>query len=766
MLVAAAGATMTPGASQPRGNNLLWNGTFDGRSIRPWSLAFEGSRDGGIAPSPGELCARIDRPGANTFSVALRQGPLAITRGHQYQVRFRTHATRRTQLRPKVSTAGGAAPVELWSAVVASDTTPATYTATFEGGLDSDRVELVFEMGGSLAGQVPLTVCVDDVELNDPQFEVPNERLHPVKLPAVRVNQLGYLPNLAKTATVVTDAAAPLDWQLLDAAGKVRATGKTQPFGDDKASGDVVHTIDFSTVTAAGKGLRLRVGSDVSDAFEIGPDVYRRLKYDALAFFYLQRSGVEIKMPHAGAPAYVRPAGHPGDKSVPCAREAGCNYSLDVSGGWYDAGDHGKYVVNSGISVWTLQNQLELLERFGATAADFGDGKMNVPEAGNGHPDLLDEARFNLEFMLRMQVPAGQPSAGMVHHKIHGERWTDLPTLPHQDPVKRYLRPVSTAATYDLAATAAQGARLWRKRDPAFAARCLAAAELAYAAARKSPLIRAEKEVQGGGAYGDGDVEDDLYWAATELFVTTGNSAYRDQLVRSRFHNPTPVPVSASLMGWDHVAPLAKLTLAVVPNQLGEAAIAAQRAELIAGAERFVATIAKRGYRVPLGDSAYVWGSNSMVLNAGIFLGAAYAFTRDVRFANGLVESMNYLLGRNPMGLSYVAGYGTRAMKNPHHRVWAHQKDPRQPEAPPGAISGGPNSMLQDPYIRKLGKSGCPAQTCYVDHVESYSTNEVAINWNAPLAWDAAILDDLARAANAPPSQAAAAKSAGARKRD
>ena len=110
---------------------------------------------------------------------------------------------------------------------------------------------------------------------------------------------------------------------------------------------------------------------------------------------------------------------------------------------------------------------------------------------------------------------------------------------------------------------------------------------------------------------------------------------------------------------------------------------------------------------------------------------------------------MNYLLGRNPMGMSYVAGYGTRAMKNPHHRVWAHQKDPRQPEAPPGAVAGGPNSMLQDPYIRKLGKSGCPAQTCYVDHVESYSTNEVAINWNAPLAWDAAFLDDVARAASA-----------------
>ena len=106
---------------------------------------------------------------------------------------------------------------------------------------------------------------------------------------------------------------------------------------------------------------------------------------------------------------------------------------------------------------------------------------------------------------------------------------------------------------------------------------------------------------------------------------------------------------------------------------------------------------------------------------------------------------LDYILGKNPVVMSYVAGYGTYAMRNPHHRVWAHQKDARLPEAPPGAVSLGPNSMLQDPYIRKMGMSGCPPQTCYVDNIESYSTNEVAINSNAALAWTAAFLDDLGR---------------------
>ena len=194
------------------------------------------------------------------------------------------------------------------------------------------------------------------------------------------------------------------------------------------------------------------------------------------------------------------------------------------------------------------------------------------------------------------------------------------------------------------------------------------------------------------------------------------------------------------------MAALGKITLTQQPNGLGEPAIAELRQGLVGAADRALANIAKRGYRMPAGsDSVYIWGSNGGVMNTALVLGTAYYFTKDVKYANGAIDCMDYLLGRNPMVQSYVAGYGTRAFHNPHHRVWSHQKNPKLPEAPPGAVSGGPNSMLQDPYIRSLGKSGCPPQTCYVDHIESYSTNEVAINWNASLAWDAAFLDDLAR---------------------
>jgi endoglucanase len=151
---------------------------------------------------------------------------------------------------------------------------------------------------------------------------------------------------------------------------------------------------------------------------------------------------------------------------------------------------------------------------------------------------------------------------------------------------------------------------------------------------------------------------------------------------------------------------------------------------------------------VPLGpDGAgrYPWGSNSLVLNNMVVLGLAHAFSKDEAHLGAMLDGMDYLLGRNPMSQSYVSGYGSIPLLNPHHRFWAKQKDEVYPPPPPGAVSGGPNSSVQDPYAQSVGLLGCPAQTCFVDHIESWSTNEVAINWNAPLVWVVAYLDEQAR---------------------
>ena len=195
------------------------------------------------------------------------------------------------------------------------------------------------------------TICIDDLYLSDPRFAAPPPE-PPQVAPKVAVNQTGYLPKLPKIAVWESSATEPQKWELLADSGSVVADGLSTPFGPDANSGNSVHRIDFSSFKGQGKGFVLRVGDDKSHPFDIDKNVYKKLKYDALTYFYHNRSGIEIKMPYAGDEQWTRPAGHLPDKA-PCARDIGCDYTLDVTGGWYDAGDHGKYVVNGGISVWT-----------------------------------------------------------------------------------------------------------------------------------------------------------------------------------------------------------------------------------------------------------------------------------------------------------------------------------------------------------------------------------------------------------------------------
>src|SRR4029079_13779850 len=189
--------------------------------------------------------------------------------------------------------------------------------------------------------------------------------------------------------------------------------------------------------------------------------------------------------------------------------------------------DYGKYVVNAGLSVWLLLNMWELshAEKDHLALPGLGDGALGIPESGNHRSDVLDEARWEIEWMLKMQVPEGKPHAGMAHHKIHDVAWTGLAVMPQLTAdVKRALRPVSTAATLNLAAVAAQAARVFASMDAAFARRCRRAAGVACRASESEPpLLVGASHRNGGGADDDDDVSDERYWAAAELFVTTGD---------------------------------------------------------------------------------------------------------------------------------------------------------------------------------------------------------------------------------------------------
>jgi endoglucanase len=721
--------------------------TFDDGISVPWTTSFTAPADGAADVESGALCVNVTNKGKNNWDAQFRHREMVIQRGHTYTVQFKGWASAATQARPKVGMSGPPY-AEYWNATIELDTEPKLYRGAFTmGQADDATAELAFHIGGSMArAALPFKICVDEVRLDDPEFAPAAGASSVVPAPKLLVNQLGYLPNAAKVATLETTATAPLDWELLDGAGKSVAQGKTAPFGADAASGETVQLVDFSAFKTAGQGYRLKVGADQSFPFDIGAGIYASLKYDALSYFYQTRSGIEIRADLVPNPSLARPAG-PSDKNVKCGKSAGCDYALDVAGGWYDAGDHGKYVVNGGISLWTLLNQYERAQKLGTFAADFGDGKLRVPEKGNNVPDLLDEARWELEFFLKMQVPPGKPLAGMVHHKMHDVDWTALGVAPHEDKQERVLFKPSTAATLNVAATAAQAARLWKTLDPAFSAKCLKAAEAAWAAAKANPKLFASKEILGGGAYEDAKVDDDFYWAAAELFVTTGKPEFRQYIEASPSSKRLRMDAGGhtSTMNWADTDALGTISLALGPaNELQAQA----RKQLIGGGDEYLKIIAAQGFRTPLKPNAagqYVWGSNSFVINNLIVLGLAYDFTKQQKYLDGVATGMDYLLGRNPLGQSYVTGYGEKPLQNPHHRFWAHQANAKYPSAPPGILSGGPNSSIDDPYAKAAGLKGCAPEKCFVDHIEAYSVNEITINWNAPLAWVAAWLDEKGR---------------------
>ncbi|MFF0232100.1 glycoside hydrolase family 9 protein [Micromonospora sp. NPDC005254] len=746
LALTGAGAGAAHADPPPDAPEQIDNGDFSA-GVSPW-FSFG---TGALAVTDGRLCTTVPGGLANPWDAGIGQDGVPLIAGAEYTLGFAVSATPGAAVKAVLQL--GSAPYTTYAAVDATATgTAQRVEKTFTVPDDNPNAQLIFQVGGSAATQ---TICLDDVSLRGGE---PPEPYEPDTGPRVRVNQVGYLPGGPKNATVVTEATGPLPWQLRSAAGAVLASGTTTTRGVDAASGQNVQTVDFSSYRTPGSGLTLTVDGETSHPFDISGTLYDRLRADSLQFFYAQRSGIAIDGDLIGD-EYARPAGHlgvapnRGDTSVPC-QPGVCDYSLDVRGGWYDAGDHGKYVVNGGIATYQLLNTFERTKT--AATADGGarlaDGSLRVPERGNGVPDILDEARWELEFLLRMQVPAGKPLAGMVHHKIHDQNWTGLPLAPQDDPQPRELHPPSTAATLNLAATAAQCARLFAPYDAAFARRCATAAKTAYAAAKAHPAVYASpNDGTGGGAYDDSNVTDEFYWAAVELYLSTGEQTYLTDLSASPHH--TGDVFDPRGFGWQSVAALGRLDLATVPSGLPAAELTRVRASVTGAADAYLAELRRQAYGLPMpGDAnSYFWGGNSSIINNAIVLATAFDLTRNAAYRDGAVQAMDYILGRNALNISYVTGWGEHNAQNQHSRIFGHQLNPDLPRPPDGSLAGGANAALQDPFAAQL-LAGCKPMFCYVDDINSYSTNEVAINWNSALAWISSFLADQGEAGAVPAS--------------
>ncbi|HCA78519.1 MAG TPA: glycoside hydrolase family 9 [Bacteroidetes bacterium] len=531
----------------------------------------------------------------------------------------------------------------------------------------------------------------------------------------IYVDQVGYRPFHAKS--VYVDQPADSFFVLDVSARSVLFTGKLSFWkSNDPASGMTLYRGDFTDFTRPGLYTIRTTAGEESAAFAIQDTVYQAVWKSSLKAFFFQRCGNGLGLPYAGI--YAHPACHSADATFHTTAES--TGVVQASGGWHDAGDYGKYVVNAGVTVGTMLAAYEIYpERFGAD-------NIGIPESGNGIPDLLDETRYELDWLLRMQASNGGVFAKLTRAQFEGF------VMPHADNATRYIYQIASTATGDFVAMMARAARTYQAFDQAFAQRCLTAASRGWQFLEKSPTIVPvggfrNPSATATGEYGDSDDSDERLWAAAEMFAATGESKYRTYY--SLYYSRKTILNQS--MSWQNVSALAHLTYLTVDFPGKDSSIIST---LKSSLQTFCQTQVTRrnasAFPVTLVPGEFVWGSNSVALNNAILLIIGSEILGNNEYRDVALEQLHYVLGLNPCGLSYLTGAGTRRPYFPHHRPSASDNIF---EPVPGLLAGGPNQYLSDPVLAAKFSASTPPARCYIDDQGSYASNEVAINWNAPL---------------------------------
>jgi endoglucanase len=559
--------------------------------------------------------------------------------------------------------------------------------------------------------------------------------------PPYRINQIGYYGPATKVAAVVSTAPADDFFVLAADRADTVFRGKLSAETLWDASQEKARLADFSALQEPGRYVLAVPGLGASDAFTVGSGPQLELLRGSIRAFYYQRASTPLEKAHAGK--WARELGHPDRRVAVHSSAATASRPADVliasPRGWYDAGDYGKYVVNSGITTYTL------MALYRQHPALFDTLNLNIPESGDALPDLLDEVLWNLRWMLTMQ-----DGDGGVYHKLTTADFSGM-VMPAADAQKRYVVKKSVTAALNLAAVAAYASRTFRKFDaqlPGFADTALAAARRAWDWARANPtayyiqkdMNAAHAPPIGTGEYGDRNALDEFQWAGAELYLATREDSFYVAAY------PTSLPTRIGVPGWNSVGALAFYSMADeggAEHPLVDTATV--RLRLREAATLIRNATDQSAFRVPMQYRDFYWGSNSVCANMGMLLVQAYRATGDASFLRPALDAMDYLLGRNGPGISFVTGFGTRSPLHPHHRP---SEADGIAEPVPGFLVGGPNSGQDD---KCAYPSTLPALS-YSDTECSYASNEVAINWNAPLAYLGGALHALYTGANVPQS--------------
>ena len=558
----------------------------------------------------------------------------------------------------------------------------------------------------------------------------------PASSPTVRLNQVGFSPMQEKTATIDVCAAdaAPCAVRILNADGEVVWEGVASETMRNPISGKPRQIVDFSDLTAEGSyTLQANAcGKQIYADLTICSHPYRELTRKALRAFYYQRASMDIVEPYAEG--YERKAGHPDDHVLVHASAASAERPegtvISSPGGWYDAGDYNKYIVNSGytMGVWLMAYEMN---------PDYYKAlDLNIPESGLQVPDMLAEAMYNIRWMMTMQ-----DLDGGVYHKLTEPDFEGF-IRPDECQKPRYVVLKTTAAALDFAATMALAARVYAPYETVYPGFCVEATEAAIAAfgwAMEHPDVYYDQPKMNEefkpeittGAYDDFDVHDEFYWAAIELAILTGDKAYK-QVATEHAKAIAEANGQYTPSVWGNVAELGYLDLLMhtedeAKNKINMQALFEYLQPFLDEAESISVHRSPYGNR----EADFYWGCNSEgCCWRGVECLYAYRLTGDERYRRAAEQCLNYILGQNATGYCYVTGFGTKPTQHPHHRLsYSHPKGTH-----PGFLAGGPNPMRQDAETDGVQyPKDVPADESYLDYQPSYASNEVTINWNVTL---------------------------------
>lgn len=673
--------------------NIIRNSTFDS-NVRNWGFWTSGTGEAEIKCEDSKLVLYVLDPGTKSWDIQLWHEYVRLYKNGKYKISFDISAS--TDMKISFYLEGEKSYIK--ETIEVSKNTY-TYKTDLEMLAETDLMVMPkFQCGakGSDSYEIYLDnfviELVDDSNVSYDGF-VREEA-------SIIANQVGYKPDAVKVAVFRNFGSAKTFNVVNSLTGEVVYTGEIygEIFNEDAKEANAYG--DFSSVTEEGTYYITCEGCEDSYPFEIKEDVYGELTDALVKMLYYQRCGCEVVDDDFGHPAC-----HTGDAIV-----LGSDETVDVSGGWHDAGDYGKYVTPGAKTV------ADILQAYRANPGLFSDN-TGINESGNGIPDILDEARYEIEWILKMQS-----GNGGVYHKATTESFCGT-IMPEEDTAQMYVTPISTLATADACAVYAMAYEFYKDIDPEFANKCLEASFKAWLFLEKNPdLIYVDPEEIGTGAYSDSNDAQERYFAAAALYSVTKDEKYADYILNNCDEK------SKKGIGTGSIGVHGSLILLNMDgiSENDEIYVLAMES-VIKQADEFMSIANEHPYM--LTAEKLHWGSNGTLAGNASILSLAYKLTGNEAYNKAAYDTIDYLLGRNAVNTCFVTGFGTLYTDDPHHR-------PSRVigKTVPGMVAGGVNYSYDGTgdLTAKAYLYGMPSAKCYFDVAGAYCLNEITIYWNSP----------------------------------